>query len=557
MKTSRELLLVLGEEAADLLQGKAASLSAKRDELLKEREQRGLKGHESVELNASYLYKDVQLASRCLELIETRRDMTAAMREVEKQANCRPSTLQRLSTSLVEAINVLKEEDSSPAITRLSKAIAAITRTEPQVNSQQNSYSDPRGASALVLPSLFPSKSLTSNTSNHIQTHRTQSAVDVTASANAILAFDSVSQTMPGSWSEPAPISNNEFPFGPENVLDTLTDEPAEIFVDAEEGTMLDSPQTPTKTCFNIQSSSRQPQQTPGNAFDLYQQGNSSNSSVDTITESKTSSKVESPPLSTSVDDVLEGSSSKRQRSQSAVRPLYMSEDLHVNHWSNDSVSIDVESSQEPAIFEPSPSTRLTRRLSNLSLYSLPGQAPEDIDESYFAGKPPTSTSTNTLVLSHGPRLNAAAESLPDSSRFIFADLNRPTAMTKRSDSYNSDDSYDTSGPFAKAVTVTRPHRVGYGYGSYIVYTCSAITRTGTISVLKRYSDFVTLREDLIRDCPGYRKGIPHLPPKKVVGNFNPTFIESRRRELEYFLAYVTLHPSLGTTPVVKKWFSS
>ncbi|KAF9921316.1 hypothetical protein FBU30_008695 [Linnemannia zychae] len=50
-------------------------------------------------------------------------------------------------------------------------------------------------------------------------------------------------------------------------------------------------------------------------------------------------------------------------------------------------------------------------------------------------------------------------------------------------------------------------------------------------------------------------RGMPKLPPKKVVGKFRPAFIEKRRRELEYFLEWVVAHPIMGDSPVVVQWF--
>ncbi|CAG8671371.1 3418_t:CDS:2, partial [Ambispora leptoticha] len=111
---------------------------------------------------------------------------------------------------------------------------------------------------------------------------------------------------------------------------------------------------------------------------------------------------------------------------------------------------------------------------------------------------------------------------------------------------------------FAEEVTVGNPLRVGVGYGSYIVYTCTIRGQEGAnIVARKRYSDFVQLRAQLIKAQPSYKKLIPKLPPKKVVGKFGPEFIERRRSELEYFLTYVLLHPILGATPGVRRWFMS
>ncbi|KAF9936385.1 hypothetical protein BGZ65_002455, partial [Modicella reniformis] len=51
--------------------------------------------------------------------------------------------------------------------------------------------------------------------------------------------------------------------------------------------------------------------------------------------------------------------------------------------------------------------------------------------------------------------------------------------------------------------------------------------------------------------CRSILRGIPKLPPKKVVGKFRPAFVEKRRRELEYFLEWVVAHPVIGDCPVV------
>ncbi|KAI8975182.1 Phox homologous domain-containing protein, partial [Mycotypha africana] len=74
------------------------------------------------------------------------------------------------------------------------------------------------------------------------------------------------------------------------------------------------------------------------------------------------------------------------------------------------------------------------------------------------------------------------------------------------------------------------------------------------ITVRKRYSDFVELKESLMKEYPTLRKTIPNLPPKKVVGKFTPSFVEQRRKELEYFFKYIVLHPTLGGSSIVKQW---
>ncbi|GBC02342.1 hypothetical protein RclHR1_04580010 [Rhizophagus clarus] len=111
----------------------------------------------------------------------------------------------------------------------------------------------------------------------------------------------------------------------------------------------------------------------------------------------------------------------------------------------------------------------------------------------------------------------------------------------------------NSSSNLAENVTVSNPIRIGTGISSYTVYTCT-ISCPDELVVRKRYSDFVKLRAQLIKAQPKYRKLIPNLPPKKIVGKFVPEFIEKRRKDMEYFLTYVLLHPVLGATPVVKWW---
>ncbi|KAF7728931.1 PX domain-containing protein ypt35 [Apophysomyces ossiformis] len=102
---------------------------------------------------------------------------------------------------------------------------------------------------------------------------------------------------------------------------------------------------------------------------------------------------------------------------------------------------------------------------------------------------------------------------------------------------------------FASDAIVDHPLRIGAG--------CTILSNKGTpITVRKRYSDFVDLRDELLKRYPRLKGSIPKLPPKRVVGKFTPVFVENRRRDLEYFFKYVVLHPTLGTSPVVKQWIT-
>lgn len=77
------------------------------------------------------------------------------------------------------------------------------------------------------------------------------------------------------------------------------------------------------------------------------------------------------------------------------------------------------------------------------------------------------------------------------------------------------------------------------------------------IQIRKRYSEFARLRSDLLSAFPTLSGALPKLPPKSVVSKFRPSFLEKRRRGLEYFLSCVLLNPQFGTTPIVRSWFFS
>ena len=68
-------------------------------------------------------------------------------------------------------------------------------------------------------------------------------------------------------------------------------------------------------------------------------------------------------------------------------------------------------------------------------------------------------------------------------------------------------------------------------------------------SVLRRYSDFVWLNEQLNFFNPGTI--VPPLPEKQSVGRFTPEFVESRRRGIEKFMSRVTKHAILKDTSVL------
>ncbi|KAL1915505.1 uncharacterized protein VTP21DRAFT_6629 [Calcarisporiella thermophila] len=187
------------------------------------------------------------------------------------------------------------------------------------------------------------------------------------------------------------------------------------------------------------------------------------------------------------------------------------------------------------------PWQRMSRCGSSVSLYSLPTNF-RDVDDGFFGAH----------VSDVDDR--ASINSIPASTTSSISP--RPNAIYLINNQTLQAD--ESAAVFAQEVTVGEPLKVGDGYRGYIVYTCTVKNNTGAnIVVRKRYSDFVALRNALLKQYPFLKKsGLPHLPPKRVVGKFNVKFIEHRRGELEYFLSYVLLHPTLGSSAIVSRWMT-
>ncbi|KAJ2435452.1 hypothetical protein GGF42_009049, partial [Coemansia sp. RSA 2424] len=80
------------------------------------------------------------------------------------------------------------------------------------------------------------------------------------------------------------------------------------------------------------------------------------------------------------------------------------------------------------------------------------------------------------------------------------------------------------------------------------------LTRGENLTIMRRYTDFAMLREVLCQRFYTFRKRIPHLPPKKAFGKFEDKFLKERESGLQFFLAYVMLHPVIGRSSIIKQW---
>ncbi|KAK6538000.1 PX domain-containing protein ypt35 [Orbilia ellipsospora] len=91
--------------------------------------------------------------------------------------------------------------------------------------------------------------------------------------------------------------------------------------------------------------------------------------------------------------------------------------------------------------------------------------------------------------------------------------------------------------------------------GAYVVWNCTVETLEGQkFTVIKRYSEFDTLRERLLAAFPKSKAALPQLPRKSVVSRFRTKFLDSRRQGLNYFLSCILMNPEFAGSPMVKEF---
>jgi len=74
--------------------------------------------------------------------------------------------------------------------------------------------------------------------------------------------------------------------------------------------------------------------------------------------------------------------------------------------------------------------------------------------------------------------------------------------------------------------------------------------------VLRRFSDFEWLLNQLQNNEMYKGMIIPLLPEKKIIGNLDSTFVEKRREELESFLRVIATHARLKFDPQLRAFLT-
>ncbi|BEI86227.1 hypothetical protein CcaverHIS002_0605140 [Cutaneotrichosporon cavernicola] len=109
-------------------------------------------------------------------------------------------------------------------------------------------------------------------------------------------------------------------------------------------------------------------------------------------------------------------------------------------------------------------------------------------------------------------------------------------------------------------ITVSDPTKIGDPVRGHVVYTVRTKTtsphyRRGDFSVLRRFSDFLWLYEQLTANNPGVI--VPPVPDKHAFGRFQEQFIETRRAALQRCLTKITAHPILQLDPDLRLFIES
>ncbi|KAG5355467.1 PX domain-containing protein [Yarrowia sp. C11] len=91
--------------------------------------------------------------------------------------------------------------------------------------------------------------------------------------------------------------------------------------------------------------------------------------------------------------------------------------------------------------------------------------------------------------------------------------------------------------------------------GAYVSWTIVVETKYGGRIILRRrFSEIYDMREALKQEFPQHKMEIPQLPAKSMFQHFNKTFLQSRRRGLEYFFQCVFLNPLFASSKVLKEF---
>lgn len=174
-------------------------------------------------------------------------------------------------------------------------------------------------------------------------------------------------------------------------------------------------------------------------------------------------------------------------------------------------------------------------------------QQQQQTQQTASPANPYAQQASTVAASSAGPSSSPASSPNPFSnlSDASLAPPDRLAVVAAALPSYSLDSSADLDDRHSKhgKIVVGEPEIRGGKLRSYHVYRVSSAA--GTVEhVFRRYSDFLWLRTVLVKSFPGVF--IPPLPEKKVLGNKDNAFVESRRIDLQRWLQRVVVRAFLA-----------
>ncbi len=174
---------------------------------------------------------------------------------------------------------------------------------------------------------------------------------------------------------------------------------------------------------------------------------------------------------------------------------------------------------------------------------------------------PATAATTTTLVQPMVEAPKPPAQSVPFSLASSISEPPKPETKTPSA----PPPAINTASQIE--ITVSEPAKIGEGMSSYMVYTVSTKTtlpyfRRQSLSVHRRFSDFLGLHDKLAEKHAALGRIVPPPPSKSVVGTAKikfskadeqqlsgSEFLEKRRSALERYLQRNAEHPIICADP--------
>ncbi|BFZ55404.1 PX domain-containing protein ypt35 [Savitreella phatthalungensis] len=110
---------------------------------------------------------------------------------------------------------------------------------------------------------------------------------------------------------------------------------------------------------------------------------------------------------------------------------------------------------------------------------------------------------------------------------------------------------------WANGCRVIAPTANSHGAVTYLCVTSISFPEACEVSVRRRYSEFRSLRDAMLKERPELSKVLPRLPAKTTMITFESrdlAFVENRRLALELFLKTVVLDGELSASKVLISW---